>query len=94
MAASSGQNLKRSLYLERGTSHRRFETDQEIVYIQEIVYEADQEIVYEKATAYTEGRIPSNYAFLNSKCPWRHNKQMRKNTHENIHWRKPKTSTT
>ena len=50
------------------TRHRRFEIDQEMVYN------------YKNATTYIEGRIPSNYAFLNLKCPWRHDKPMRKKT--------------
>lgn len=64
------------------TRHRRFEIDQEIVYN------------YKNATTYIEGRISSNYAFLNLKCPWRHDKPVRKKTHENIHWRKSKNKQT
>ena len=62
------------------TRHRRFEIDQEMVYN------------YKNATTYIEGRIPSNYAFLNLKCPWRHDKPMRKKTYGIFTGEKAKTS--
>lgn len=69
------------VYQARAHREKSFKTDRETVYN------------HKEVTTYTEGRIPSNYAFLNLKCPQGHNKQMRKEPPENFHRREPQTST-